>query len=220
MSVVFAASASISATAAPAEAAETGRIAGRVSLGSLTAPAPAFDPYPGRAGARVQAAPAPNEGGVSDVVLYVEQVAGTFSPRAKRSSLVQEGMRFVPRVLPILVGEEVDFPNRDPYYHNVFSYSDTRRFDLGKYAEGGSRRVEFPEVGEVRVFCDIHADMNAVILVLQNPFFTQPESDGSFAIEAVPAGPHVLIVWHPDSDPKRIEVTVPSEGAQVLEVGF
>jgi plastocyanin len=183
-----------------------------------------FNAYPGRAHEHpshddAQAAP----GGLSDVVVYLEPDPGLSAPaRPSRShaELSQSGMRFVPRVLPILAGEAVDFPNRDPFYHNVFSYSSTKRFDLGRYAQGGTSTVTFPEPGEVRVFCDIHSDMNAVILVLANRFFTQPDSMGRFEIAKVPSGRHRLTIWHPDVTGKTIEVTVPSESAAALEISL
>jgi len=129
-------------------------------------------------------------------------------------------MAFVPRVLPIMVKESVDFPNRDPFYHNVFSYSAPKRFDLGRYSEGGNGTVTFPNPGEVRVFCDIHSDMNAVILVLANRFFTQPDAAGRFEIADVPPGRHRLTVWHPDIPGKTIDVDVPAESACEVEISL
>jgi plastocyanin len=185
-------------------------------------PAPKFNAYPGRAREDVDDQMA-QAGGYSDVVVYLEDdptLPATPRPPHSRSELSQSGMAFVPRVLPIMVKESVDFPNRDPFYHNVFSYSATKRFDLGRYAEGGNGTVTFPNPGEVRVFCDIHSDMNAVILVLPNRFFVQPNSSGRFGLSDVPAGKHRLTAWHPDMPGKTIDVEVSKESPVELEISL
>ena len=87
----------------------------------------------------------------------------------------QRDENFVPRVVAVTVGSEVEFPNDDPIYHNVFSLSRARTFDLGRYARGSSKSVEFESPSLIQVFCHIHADMSGYILVLQNPFFVQPD---------------------------------------------
>lgn len=202
---------------------EAGRIAGVVHLAPME-PAPKFNAYPGRAHEHGAADEnQPQAGGFSDVVVYLEpdpSLPGTPRPSHARAELTQSGMSFVPRVLPIMVKESVDFPNRDPFYHNVFSYSATKRFDLGRYSEGGNGSVTFPNPGEVRVFCDIHSDMNAVILVLSNRFFTQPDPSGRFEIQDVPVGKHRLTVWHPDKEGKTIEVELPDQSAHELEINL
>ena len=202
---------------------EAGRISGVIHLAPKP-PAPKFNAYPGRAhehsGGDVSEAEA---GGYSDVVVYLEPDSTLSStPRAShpRAELTQSGMAFVPRVLPIMVKESVDFPNRDPFYHNVFSYSATKRFDLGRYSEGGNSTVTFPNPGEVRVFCDIHSDMNAVILVLPNRFFTQPDAGGRFGLLDVPAGKHRLTVWHPDVPGKTIDVDVTAQSPLEVEISL
>jgi hypothetical protein len=120
----------------------------------------------------------------------------------------QHGERFVPHVLPIVVGTTVTFPNDDPIYHNVFSLSATRSFDLGRFSRGQSRTVTFNKTGIVQVFCHIHADMSAYIIVLGNPLFGKPDSTGRFTIEGVPPGEYRLTAWHerirPISQPVRV----------------
>lgn len=137
----------------------------------------------------------------TDAVVYVASVpAGADPPPAdsKLRTLAQKDQSFVPRVLPVAVGSKVDFPNFDPIFHNVFSVSPARRFDLGKYAQGKSRQVEFDREGVVNVFCDIHSSMAAWIVVLPNHAFTQPAADGSFRLPDLPPGRYQLVVWHPD----------------------
>jgi hypothetical protein len=99
-------------------------------------------------------------------------------------------------VLAISVGTVFDFPNNDRTYHNVFSLSKTRRFDLGRYAAGHSRAVRFDRPGIVRVFCDIHSHMNAFILVFSHPYFAVTRDDGTFDLGRVPAGTYQLAAWY------------------------
>jgi plastocyanin len=133
-------------------------------------------------------------------VIYLESeethVQGRYTPPSRHAVLDQTGLKFHPQVLPILAGTTVDFPNGDPVFHNVFSYSQSREFDLGRYPMGDSRSVTFSLPGVVRVYCDIHADMNATILVLDNPYFATPNDEGSFTIPNIPAGRYRLNVWH------------------------
>ena len=110
--------------------------------------------------------------------------------------LNQKGLKFHPQVLPILVGTTVDFPNEDNLFHNVFSYSKPGEFDLGRYPMGDSRSVMFDRTGVVRVYCDIHSDMNATILVLDNPYFAIPDDDGTFVISNLPEGKYTLNLWY------------------------
>lgn len=121
---------------------------------------------------------------------------GQFSVPSQHGVLNQKGLKFHPQVLPILVGTTVDFPNEDNLFHNVFSYSKPGEFDLGRYPMGDSRSVMFDKTGVVRVYCDIHSDMNATILVLDNPYFTVPDDDGTFTISNVPAGKYTLNLWY------------------------
>lgn len=113
-----------------------------------------------------------------------------------RARLDQRNETFVPHVLAIRVGTVVDFPNNDLTYHNVFSLSKTRRFDLGRYAAGTSRAVRFDRPGIVRVFCDIHSHMNAFILVFSHPYFAVTQADGSFTLGRVPPGTYRLAAWY------------------------
>jgi plastocyanin len=119
----------------------------------------------------------------------------TFAPPTVHPLLDQRDLTFHPQVLPILVGTTVDFPNRDNLFHNVFSYSSPREFDLGRYPTGDSRSVRFDKAGVVRVYCDIHSHMNATILVLENPYFAVPDESGAFVIKNVPSGSYTARLW-------------------------
>jgi plastocyanin len=143
-------------------------------------------------------------------VVYLESAPqAAFGPPPGRAEMDQNEETFVPYVLPITVGTTVDFPNSDPVYHNVFSLSRTRRFDLGRYARGHSKPVRFDRPGIVRVFCDIHSHMSAYILVFAHSFFAATGPDGGYRIEGVPPGRYTLVVWTDGEERSRREVTIP-----------
>jgi plastocyanin len=158
---------------------------------------------------------------VSDAVVYFERIPAAAESllvreAARRPALAQKDQCFVPRVLPIARGTAVDFPNMDPIYHNVFSVSPTKRFDLGKYPRGESRKLTFQKTGVVNVYCDIHSNMAATILVLPHHAFTQPDAEGRFALPDVPGGRYVLKVWHPDRPMLSRDVDVPDQGEALV----
>jgi len=124
----------------------------------------------------------------------------------------------VPHVLAIMAGTTVDFPNSDRTYHNVFSLSRARTFDLGRYAAGHSKSVRFDRPGIVRVFCDIHSHMSAFILVFGHPYFALTDADGRYRIENVPAGTYTVAVWNEALPRETRRVTV-GESSDV-EVNF
>ena len=128
-------------------------------------------------------------------VVYVESAPTATPAASRRAKLLQKGARFSPSVLPIVSGTDVDMTNDDWVAHNVFSKSDVKPFDLGIYAPGGARAVSFERPGVVDVFCAIHPRMNAVILVLQNPYFAKPDAQGQFTIDDIPAGSYTLRVY-------------------------
>jgi len=129
----------------------------------------------------------------------------------------QRNETFVPHVLAISTGTTVDFPNSDKFYHNVFSLSKTRPFDLGRYAAGNSRPVRFDRAGIVRVFCDIHSHMNAYILVFSHPFFAMTDSQGRYRIENVPPGTYGVIAWNEGTPSETRPITVPDGGIAELD---
>jgi hypothetical protein len=131
----------------------------------------------------------------------------------------QRNETFVPHVLAVTVGTTVDFPNNDLTFHNVFSLSKARRFDLGRYAAGRSKAVRFDRPGIVRVFCDIHSHMNAFILVFNHRFFAVTDDEGRYEIGAVPPGSYTLSAWYEGSVRDQRTVTVTADG-RVGEIDF
>jgi plastocyanin len=136
-----------------------------------------------------------------------------------RPRMDQKDETFVPHVLPIVAGTTVDFPNNDHTYHNVFSLSKTKTFDLGRYAAGRSKSVKFDRPGIVRVFCDIHSHMSAFILVFAHRYFALSDSDGTYRLENVPPGTYTVVAWNESAALESRRVVVPDTGGEV-EVNF
>ena len=127
----------------------------------------------------------------------------------------QKNARFVPRIVPVPAGGSVRFLNSDPMFHNVFSLSPIKKFDLGRYPRGDSRMVTFQHPGVVRVFCDIHAEMIAYVVVLESRHFAVLDANGHYRITDVPPGTYEVGVWAEDMSQFEMvgSVTVPSSGA-------
>jgi plastocyanin len=134
----------------------------------------------------------------TDVDQAVVWLVGAHAPAAVADTveMATENKQFVPRLVLLPVGSTVTFPNHDPFNHNVFSLSPEQPFDLGLYGRGGAKNVTFSKTGIVRVFCNVHAQMRALIMVRENGLVTQPGADGSFKLEQVPPGDYTLHVWH------------------------
>jgi plastocyanin len=135
-------------------------------------------------------------------------------------SIRQVDETFVPHVLPVLVGTTVEFPNFDPFFHNVFSLSGAKSFDLGRYPQGQRRSIRFDRAGIVKVFCHIHSHMSAVILVFDHPYFCTPDRHGRFSLSPIPSGSYTLVVWHERLKPKRQPISVTAGGALTLDLAL
>jgi hypothetical protein len=124
----------------------------------------------------------------------VRQGASTFVPPG-RFILLQKNKMFTPHLLVVPVGSNVAFPNADPFFHNVFSLFDGRRFDLGLYEAGSTRSVVFSREGVSYIFCNIHSEMSAVVIALSTPYSGIADGHGTFHLQDVPAGDYDLHVW-------------------------
>ena len=133
-----------------------------------------------------------------DVVVFLEGVKSeTGFPLPRKNPVIsQKHRRFEPRILPVMKGTTIDFPNDNSIFHNVFSLSKTRPFDLDIYPPGESKSITFPRTGWVKVFCNIHPKMVSHIIVLDNPFFSVTDEKGMFVISGVPDGEYTLTTWH------------------------
>jgi plastocyanin len=110
--------------------------------------------------------------------------------------LLQKDKRFTPHVVAVTMGTAIEFPNRDPFFHDVFSLYHGKPFDLGLYESGSARSVRFTRPGVSYIFCNIHPDMSAVVVTLPTPYFAQSARDGTFHIDHVPPGKYKLDVWY------------------------
>jgi plastocyanin len=124
----------------------------------------------------------------------------------------QRNMRFDPDLVIVPTGSTIQFPNADPIFHNIFSLSKSQPFDLGFYPQGQSRTVKFNRNGIVQVYCHIHANMYAAIVVTSSPWYTRPSEDGSFSWSNVPAGHYKLTAWHKIAGLFKTEIDVPENG--------
>ncbi|MDX1646275.1 MAG: carboxypeptidase regulatory-like domain-containing protein [Longimicrobiales bacterium] len=181
--------------------AQAGSVEGTVALEPPPPPRRTADRYAGAAAApeRVQRVPA---------VVYVVGAVQSSEPRPSAARMVQQDTAFTPPAVVVPVGGTVEFPNADPFFHNVFSYSSARRFDLGRYPQGESKSVTFDEPGVVGVFCEVHDKMRGVIIVTRNPFHAVVGDDGSFRIDGLPPGEHELAFWSADHRPVQRTVVV------------
>jgi plastocyanin len=140
----------------------------------------------------------------SGVVVSAQPVDGqTPQPSAAHAIMLQKGKMFTPHILPVIAGTTVDFPNSDPIFHNAFSSYSGQIFDVGLYPPGTSRAVRFTRPGVLRVFCNIHPAMSAIILVFDTPYFVKTAKNGSFEMN-VPPGEYELSVFHERSTEQEL----------------
>jgi plastocyanin len=155
----------------------------------------------------------------SNAVVWIE---GPRTGSGARSTLAmtQESKRFSPRVLVVPRQGTVEFPNKDPLYHNVFSVSGANRFDLGLYRSGASRSRSFAEPGLVRVYCNIHPQMVGFLMVVDSDFAAVTDRDGKFRFDGVPAGTWTLHAWHEEGTETTVPLVVPATGDAPLTLSI
>ncbi len=154
-----------------------------------------------------------------DIVVYLEGPVGTNRAPATNvvtvntKQIAQHGAQFTPHVLPVMAGTTVEWPNNDDIYHNVFSMSDAKQFDLGLYkGDPPDKRVTFNKPGRVDVYCSIHQNMHCVVLVLENPYFAVTDENGNYQIPDVPPGTYQLKAWQERLPADEKEIVVPTNG--------
>lgn len=155
---------------------------------------------------------------LTDFVVYIDQPVEGEAPK-QPAAVVQKDAAFDPHVLPVMVGTAVRWPNEDDIYHNVFSMSETKDFNLGLYKDNTDRApaVLFDKLGRVDVFCGIHSKMHCIILVLPSRFFTVADRRGNYRIEDVPPGTYRLKAWHERLPGRTREITVPEQGEVTVD---
>ena len=151
---------------------------------------------------------------LTDFVIYVDEPVANIAPASATPVAIttQRNAMFDPHVLPIMVGTKVNWPNEDEIYHNVFSMSDAKEFDLGLYHQEKVPILTFDKVGRVDVFCAIHSQMHCIIMVLPNPFFAKVDAKQRFVIRDVPPGTYKLKAWHERLPSQSKVVVVPATG--------
>jgi len=169
------------------------------------------------------AAPAPLDGAepaVNELDRTVVMLVGKTPTPGEPQTLTieQRNSRFEPDLAVVPVGSTVEFPNADPIFHNVFSLSTAQSFDLGFYPKGKSRSVKFDRPGVVQVYCHIHANMYAAIVVTDSPWYGKPGADGEVLLKDVPAGHYRAEAWHKIAGLCRAEVDVPAAGAAQVDI--
>ena len=193
------------------------KVAGVVVLVGVAAAAPVF--AQGSVAGRVSIAEKAGEktSDFGNTVIYLEPKAGTAHTTAGKSQMAINGRNFAPRVRVVTTGSTVDFPNQDPFTHNVFSTTEGAKFDLGSYGSGKSKANEFKKSGAYPVYCNVHAKMTAYVVVVSTPWYTQAGNDGRWEIAKVPAGKYTLTVWHERSTPSVTELEIPAAGLAALD---
>jgi len=137
-----------------------------------------------------------------------------------RAELIQQNRRFEPQMLIVPAGSSVFFPNADPIFHNVFSLSSVKKFDLGYYPAGQTRVVKFDAPGVVQVYCHLHPNMYAAIVVVPNRWYARPAEDGTFSLKGIPAGTYHVVTWHMSAGFFRRQVQVPANGIVNLDINI
>ena len=190
-----------------------GSVAGTLRLRAPSASAPpVLSPY---ARPRYRP-PARSEASASSPETAVIYLEGTNVPAPASRPTVrvsQKNRTIIPHLTVVQVGTRVEFPNQDDVFHNIFSLSGPRRFNLGRYPPGGSKAEVFTMPGIVRLFCDIHSEMGGIVLVLDTPYFVKPDAEGRFRLEGVPPGEYTAVAWHESAGTDSARVVV-SEGAE------
>ena len=180
-------------------------IEGKVSLPKAPARPASRPRYPAQA-----TPPGPAEPAMA--VVYLEGVSTNFAAADTRIEIGQRRLQFVPGLLPIQKGTRVSFPNHDDLYHNVFSYSKAKRFDLGRYQKHEKPAEQiFDQPGVVKLYCEIHEHMRATILVLDTPHFVKTDTNGNYRLEGLPAGKFSLKAWLDEKDIRERVVELKSD---------
>ena len=201
-------------TASPRAQQQPAAVVGRVEIGVPISARRPSAAYPTRAVAAPALASASE---LRHVVVYLRNAKPqTVTPM--KVAVRQHNESFTPRVVAVTVGSEVEFPNDDPIYHNVFSLSRAKNFNLGRYPRGDTRKVRFDKPGIVKVFCEIHSHMSATVMVLDHPWFAVPDEQGRFELPPVPAGVQSITAWHERLGDTTVRVRI--ESGQMATADF
>ena len=185
-----------------------GSVSGHVTMAAATtAPPSALSAYARRRPQPPQEPGVP--GGLEDAIVYLEPIDPGALPTAAGSvSILQRDRTVLPHVSVVQAGQLVEFPNDDDVFHNLLSLSSGNNFSLGRYAPGVTETHRFENTGVVRLFCDIHAEMAGVILVVETPYVARVRPDGSYLVDSAPEGSYRAVAWHPSAGADTVAVAV------------
>lgn len=136
----------------------------------------------------------------------------------QNAKIIQKNFQFEPQLLIVPINSKVEFPNMDTEFHNVFSYSKIKRFDLGRYHKGESKTVTFKKPGVGKIYCEIHEWMRAAIIVVENPFYTVADMKGYYEIKNIPPGTYEFLIWKIDHKKQISEIVISEKG--ISEINF
>lgn len=177
--------------------------------------------HAGRVTGKVTVTDADGKPATTDVIVYVVGFTETGPTDKPAASVAQKGRKFVPDLVAITAGQSVAFPNNDAFLHNVFSQSPPRKFDLGSFKRGESKSKAFEKPGVVDVYCNIHPEMAATILVLPNTRHTRTKPDGSFVIDGVPPGTWTVFAYaRRSAKPASAKVSVAAAGDATVNLAL
>lgn len=169
----------------------------------------------------IQEKPGETTTDLGTAVVWVEPAAGVRSrPVATTTSIAMDGRKFVPRVRVVTPGSKIDFPNQDPFNHNIFSNAEGGQFDLGLYGRGETKSATFAKPGAYPFYCNIHSRMTGWIVVVPTLLVAQAGADGRFELDRVPAGRYVLHIWHERAPELTRDLTVAPSGASGVDVSL
>ena len=184
------------AAAVPGSASAQGTVAGRISI---------------------QEKPGEKTADYANTVIYLEPKGAAARTAEAKAQMTINGRNFAPRVRVVTVGSTVEFPNQDPFTHNVFSTTPGALFDLGSYGSGTSKSTQFKKAGAFPIYCNVHAKMTGYVVVVGTPWHTLAAADGRWELAKVPAGKYTLTAWHERATPVTADIDVPAAGLATLE---
>jgi plastocyanin len=186
-------------------------------LALFVSPAAAAEPIGGVIKGSITIAGRPTADAVVSIEGLPRQTIKAPPAGQAKAVIDQKELKFIPRVIAVVVGKTVDFPNNDKTFHNVFSNSEAKKFDLGLYPSGQSRSVNFDKPGVVKILCNVHPNMEAYVVVKDHSYFTVSDQRGNYSIAGTPLGKYRLEIWHPDYGVKTIPVELVRQG-EVLAI--
>lgn len=210
---------------------EGNRISGTVTLPSTATQRRSFRgrAYRNRGTASTSPSEKEDSNPITDTIISLHPISYKIDtkPLAEPVTINQKDAVFIPHVTPVTVGSIVEFVNNDPFYHNVFSLTPGARFNIGRRPTGDVYAKKIPAtqwkvegLGEIKLFCDIHAQMNAVILSLDTPYFTRVDENGNYAFENIPDGKYEVRAYNPRFDLDSREVTLSNSQNLTLNIDF